>query len=56
MGDLEKVKNGQFNGIRRNDVARQTGEQMTSSQKNWNVYADKYQSIEPSLKDRLLND
>lgn len=54
MGDLQGLKDGYFNGIRRNDVARNLGESMSRGDSS--VFDDKYGVIEPALKDKLIND
>jgi hypothetical protein len=59
MEDLGKVKSGDLDGIRRNDAARAVGDSIRKSQsRGFEDYKvdDRYQHIEPSLKDKLIND
>ena len=58
MDDLDKVKSGNLQGIRRNDAARFVGDQQVkfkgAGMEDYKTLD--YQSIEPSLKDKLIND
>ena len=54
MDDLHQVKNGNMPNIRRNDAARLVGDHIRSS-KGFNEL-DRNNIIEPSLKDKLIND
>ena len=56
MEDLDKVKQGNLSGIRRNDAARFAGESIRNMGSIEDFRADKFQSLEPSIKDKLIND
>lgn len=56
MDDLDKVKQGNLGGIRRNDAARFAGESIRNMGSIEDFRGDKYQSLEPSIKDKLIND
>lgn len=56
MEDLDKVKSGSFNPMRKNESARLLGDQYISGQYNNTGANDRYNQIEPSLKDKLIND
>ena len=55
MEDLDKVKTGNLNCIRRNEAARFVGDASLRGSLGGNL-TDKYPAIEPSLKDKLTND
>jgi hypothetical protein len=55
MEELDKVKAGNLQGLlRRNDAARIVGDHALKMSTNFNN--DRFQAIEPSLKDKLIND
>ena len=55
MEDLDKVKSGNLQGIRRNDAARMVGGESLKSLPDLRG-DDRYARLEPSLKDKLIND
>lgn len=56
LEDLDKVKNGNISGIRRNDAARFAGESMRNLGSIEDFRSDKFERLEPSIKDKLVND
>jgi hypothetical protein len=56
LDDLDKVKQGNLTGIRKNDAARFVGESIKNMGSIEDFRADKFQSLEPSIKDKLIND
>ncbi len=56
MEELEKVKSGNISSFRKNDAARQVGQSIQNRGSIEDFRADKFQSLEPSIKDKLVND